>query len=249
MVEWASILASTQPIRLAGKLKRLVESQEQVATNQLVRSLAHQAVLEEMLEGTKPPLRHGTEDLHYLLATPFRYPPLQYGSRFGKKSEPSLFYGSLETRTVLAEAAYYRFIFWHGMVKPPPGKLNTQHTLFGVAYQTGRGVRLQAAPFADHNRELTHPADYGPAQALGATMREAGIEAFEYLSARDPQHGINVALFSPLALAGHRPEFQDAWLCESTAEHVRFHAAHGSDGYEFPLEMFQVNGELPAPCC
>lgn len=46
---------------------RLVESQEQVATNQLVSSLERQAVLEDMLEATKPRLRKGTETLHYLL--------------------------------------------------------------------------------------------------------------------------------------------------------------------------------------
>jgi len=249
VADWAGILAATQPIGLAGVLQRLVESQEQVATARLVRSLADQSVLEEMLEGTKPPWRHGTEAFHYLLATPFRYPPLKYGSRFGKKSEPSLFYGSLDTRMVLAEAAYYRFVFWYGMVEPPPGRLTTQHTLFGATYRTERGLQLQASPFVDHIQELTHPADYGATQLLGAAMRAAGIEAFEYVSARDPQRGINVALFSPLALAKSRPEFQDAWLCELTAEQVRFRAAHRRDDYEFSLEMFQISGELPVPSC
>jgi hypothetical protein len=202
-----------------------------------------------MLEGAKPPLRHGTEKFHYLLATPFRYPPLKHGSRFGKRNEPSLFYGSLETPTVLAEAAYYRFVFWYGMLEPPPGKLTTQHTLLGAAYRTRRGLRLQAAPFVDHIDELAHPADYAATQLLGAFIREAGIEGFEYVSARDPQRGINVALFSPFALAKHRPAFQDAWLCELTAEQVHFRAVHGRDDYEFSLEMFQVNGDLPVPSC
>jgi hypothetical protein len=247
MIDWAGLLAATPPLRLAGTLRRLVESQEQVATNQLVGSLAHQAILEDMLEETKPPLRRGTEHLHYLLATPFRYPPLQFGSRFGKRSEPSLLYASSETQTVLAEAAYYRFVFWYGMVEPPPGKLDTQHTLFGAAYRTARGLRLQNPPFAAHAQAITHPSDYSTSQALGATMREAGIEAFEYPSARDPQHGINVALFTPAALVGPRPVFQDAWLCELTAEHVRFHSAHGRQDYDFPLEIFRVDGEFPWP--
>lgn len=247
MIDWAGLLAATPPIRLVGTLRRLVESQEQVATNQLVGSLAHQALLEDMLEETKPPLRRGTEHLHYLLATPFRYPPLQFGSRFGKRSEPSLFYASLETRTVLAEAAYYRFVFWYGMVEPPPGKLDTQHTLFGAGYRTERGLRLQNPPFAAHTQAITHPADYAASQALGTTMREAGIEAFEYPSARDPDHGVNVALFTPAALAGTRPVFQDPWLCELTAEHVRFHSAHGREDYDFPLEIFRVDGELHWP--
>lgn len=247
MIDWNGVLAAAPPVPLAGTLQRLVESQEQVATNQLVASLARQSVLEEMLERTKPRLRPGTESLHYLLSTPFRYPPLKFGSRFGRRSEPSLFYGSRETRTALAEAAYYRFVFWYGMTVPPPGKLDTQHTLFGVDYKTERGLQLQHAPFAEHAVQLTHASDYSTSQALGASMRETGIEAFEYTSARDPQHGINVALFTPAALASPRPLFQDAWLCELTAAHVRFNAVHSPEGYDFPVEVFRVNGALPWP--
>lgn len=247
MTDWNGVLAAAPPVPLVGTLRRLVESQEQVATNQLVASLARQSVLEEMLEGTKPPLRRGTEPLHYLLATPFRYPPLKFGSRFGRRSEPSLLYGSRETRTVLAEAAYYRFVFWSGMTVPPPGKLDTQHTLFGADYKTARGLQLQQPPFAKHAAQLTHASDYTSSQSLGSTMREAGIEAFEYTSARDPQHGINVALFTPVALASPRPLFQDAWLCELTGDHVRFKAQYSQETYDFPVEQFHVNGSLPWP--
>ena len=226
-------------------LLRLVESQEQVATNQLVSSLDRQALLEDMLEATKPRLRSGTEGLHYLLATPFRYPPLKRGSRFGTRSAPSLFYGALETGTVLAEAAYYRFLFWHGMATPPVGKLDTQHTLFGAEYRTEKGLQLQAPLFATHSDALRSPSDYGPSQALGAGMRAAGVEAFEFISARDPKGGINVALFTPAALSGNGPVFQEAWLCELTGERVRFHAAHSRALYTFPIDTFLVAGKLP----
>lgn len=226
-------------------LLRLVESQEQVATNQLVSSLDRQVVLEEMLEATKPRLRAGTERLHYLLATPFRYPPLKHGSRFGSRSEPSLFYGALETRTVLAETAYYRFLFWHGMVTPPAGKLDTQHTLFGAAYYTDKGLQLQAVPFVTHGDVLCSLSEYSASQALGTDMRAAGVEAFEFISARDPEGGINVALFTAAALSGNDPTFQAAWLCELTGEYVRFHAAHSHTLYTFAIDTFLVAGKLP----
>jgi len=245
--DWPASLASTQPVKLAGTLLRLVESQEQVATNQLVGSLARQAVLEEMLEATKPRLRKGTESLHYMLAAPFRYPPLKHGSRFGTRGEPSLFYGSLETRTVLAEAAYYRFVFWYGMTRPPAGKLDTQHTLFGAAYRSGQGLQLQAPPFVEHRAVLTSPSDYRTSQALGAAMRAAGIEAFEFISARDAEAGINVALFTPRALTRKEPVSQEAWLCELTGERVRFRAARGRDLHDFPLAAFVIAGRLPQP--
>jgi len=177
VVDWDACLTDARPLKLSGVVFRLVESQEQVATNQLVSSLERQAVLEDMLEATKPRLRKGTESLHCLLATPFRYPPLKHGSRFGTRSEPSLFYGSLETRTLLAEAAYYRFVFWHGMTRPPASKLDTQHTLFGAEYRTVSGLRLQNPPFAAHRDALASPSDYHASQALGSRMRAAGIEA------------------------------------------------------------------------
>jgi len=247
MIDWTACLADTPPVKLSGTLLRLVESQEQVATSQLVGSLDRQALLEEMLEATKPHQRKGTESLHYLLATPFRYPPLKHGSRFGTRSEPSLFYGSLTTQTVLAEAAYYRFVFWQGMATPPAGKLDTQHTLFGAAYRTGQGLRLQAPPFDLHRAALASPSDYRASQALGTVMRTVGIEAFEFVSARDPQAGINVALFTPKAFARKLPVSQEAWLCELSGERVRFRAARGRDIHDFPLGVFQVAGRLPWP--
>jgi len=245
VVDWDACLTDARPLKLSGVVFRLVESQEQVATNQLVSSLERQAVLEDMLEATKPRLRKGTESLHCLLATPFRYPPLKHGSRFGTRSEPSLFYGSLETRTLLAEAAYYRFVFWHGMTRPPASKLDTQHTLFGAEYRTVSGLRLQNPPFAAHRDALASPSDYHASQALGSRMRAAGIEAFEFLSARDQEGGINLALFVPTAFTGNNPVSQEPWLCELTGDRVRFHAARGRDIHDFPLGLFQVGDKLP----
>ena len=247
MADWKACLAGAQPLALSGIVLRLVESQEQVATNQLVRSLERQALLEAMLEATKPRLRKGTEALHYLLATPFRYPPLKHGSRFGTRSEPSLFYGSLETPTVLAEAAYYRFVFWSGMVTPPAAKIDTQHTLFATAYRTARGLRLQAPPFAAHREAISSPSAYRASQALGSEMRAAGIEAFEFVSARDAAGGINLALFTPHALAGKTPVSQEPWLCELTAEAVRFRASHSKAVHNFPYAMFLVEGTFRLP--
>jgi hypothetical protein len=247
VVDWNACLSAAKPVKLSGSLLRLVESQEQVATHHLVSSLDRQAALEDMLEATKPPLRKHSEELHYLLATPFRYPPLKHGSRFGSRNEPSLFYGSQEARTVLVEAAYYRFVFWFGMTIPPFGKLGTQHTLFEASYQTGRGFKLQAPPFVAYRAELTHPSDYHASQELGSMMRGDDIQAFEFVSARDPEGGINVALFTPEAFPGKTPISQEIWLCELTGERVRFYAVHGTGIHEFPIEVFLVGGKLPQP--
>ncbi len=245
---WTACVARAPRVALADEVYRLVESQEQVATNALVATLAEQALLEELIETSKPPLAPATvAGLHYLLSTPFRYPPLPWGSRFGSRFEPSLFYGARSPVTALAESAYYRFVFWTGMAEAPPAPLDTRHTLFDAAIATADGLRLQAAPFDEHRDVLTDRRSYAAPQALGSVMRAAGIVAFEYLSARDPDGGTNVALFTPAAFATTRPSSLDEWLCETTASRVSFYSRHGGGIREFPLDTFLVDGRLPAP--
>ena len=51
---WAAVCGEARPRPLTGEILRLVESQEQVATNRLVATLAEQDLLESMLEASKP---------------------------------------------------------------------------------------------------------------------------------------------------------------------------------------------------
>ena len=218
-----------------------------MATNSLVRTLAEQALLEDLIEASKPKLPGPAIGLHYLLATPFRYPPLPWGSRFGRRFEPSLFYAARSVDTVLAECAYYRFVFWSGMAEPPATPLDTRHTLFSAAIATSRGLQLQQAPFDEFADGLRDRRFYGATQALGSAMREAGVEAFEYRSARDPLQGLNAALFTPDALATSKPDILDEWLCQTTAGRVSYYSRPGGGIREFSLDTFLVDGELPLP--
>ena len=245
---WGACAPEVNAGLLGGELMRLVESQEEVATLGLVDTLSEQRRLERLLEQAKPPLIRGTEHLHYLLAAPFRYPPLTYGSRFGTRQEPGLFYGSLSASALLAEAAYYRLVFWAGMSSPPPsGKLDTQHNVFTVDYRTEQGLRLHTPPFTRFAMLLTSPDNYAATQQLGRDMRAAGIQAFEYKSARDAAGGINVALYAPHALASARPKQITSWLTETRAEAVTFSERGSSDVASFPIEPFLVAGTLPLP--
>ena len=239
--------AQIKPLR--GRLVRLVESQAQIATLQLVDTLAEQALLEELLETSKPPLPQSAEPLHYLLKTPFRYPPLRWGSRFGGVHEPSLFYGALRLDTAMAEAAYYRFLLWDGMrVAPPSGRILSEHCTFEARYQVERGVQLQHPPFTQYQAELCHTSRYQACQAVGTAMREAGVEAFEYRSARCPLQGNNVALFVPAALAEKRPRNLMSWLCETTGEYVAFKNAQAPDTPRvFRVQAYRCDGRLPRP--
>ncbi|WP_207063542.1 RES family NAD+ phosphorylase [Motiliproteus sp. SC1-56] len=232
---------------LAGTAYRLVESQEQIATTGFVDTLEEQAVIEELLEGSKPPNAEATAHLHYLLKTPFRYPPLPWGSRFGTQAEPSLFYGGNSIRVALAESAYYRLVFLFSIAGQPPKPLTSEHSLFSVGYATALGVRLQQPPFSNYAHELTDPRDYRACQQLGRDMRRAGVRAFEYTSARDREEGTCIALFTPDAFTQDSPESLTPWLCQASQEGVRFMPMGSREVCYFPIGDFRVEGELPLP--
>ncbi len=242
---WSEVGDQIVPFPIQGELIRVVESQEQIATNSLVNTFAEQDALETMLEATKPPFPAG---LHYLLATPFRYPPLAHGSRFGGRFEPSLFYASQTLTTAFAETGYYRLLFWRGMRVPPPsGKYVTQHSVFGVPYDTSNGLKLQDGPLKLYEKSLTSPSEYTVTQKLGTAMRDAGIEAFEYISARDLDRGINVALFTPDALGASTPTYQAPWLCQTSGAAVSFYTKTDGRVYEYVVDNYLVDGVFPEP--
>jgi hypothetical protein len=244
---WAACREAVVPSRHQGELLRMVESQEQIATRELVDDLAEQALLEELLERSKPPVPSAAVHLDYLLASPFRYPPLPYGSRFGSRIEPSLFYGALDLAPALAETAYYRLVFWEGMSEPPPaGCLSTEHTLFAARYASALGLSLHLPPCDRYSDRLTNPKSYRDTQQLGSEMRAAAIELFIYRSARDPEGGLNIALFNAAPLVEPRPLWKQTWLCDTREGEVAFY--HKSTGTRvYRRELFLVDGVLPAP--
>lgn len=233
---------------LQGKLFRLVESQTKVATLNYVDTLEEQAMLEELLETAKPPYRDDMAQLHYLLRSPFRYPPLPWGSRFGRTHEPSLFYGGGSVHTTLAEAAYYRFLFWQSMDRTPvKDRIHTEHTLFSVRYRTMQGVQLHEPPFSDFRQQLTHPSNYAVCQQLGTQMRDATVEAFQYQSARDPEGGHCAALFTPACFSTSRPDDISLWQCELDATSATFRQTVDNTLTQFELTDFLSEGHLPWP--
>ncbi len=235
---------------LSGSLYRLVESQQQVATMGYVDTLEEQTLLEELLDGAKPAYPADAADLHYLLKTPFRYPPLKWGSRFGRTHERGIFYAAPGVDTTLAECAYYRFVFWDSMQTTESvarSSIRTEHTMFSANYKTQFGVRLQDPPFDQHAAALTHTSDYSSTQQLGSAMREAGVEAFEYTSARHPNGGQCAALFSTAAFAQKKPHELQQWLCELTADRVSYKQIGETTVTHFKRSGLLVDGKLPIP--
>jgi len=234
---------------IAGTLYRLVESQEQIATTGYVDTLDEQAVLEALLESSKPDYcQEDTTELHYLLKTPFRYPPLHWGSRFGRTHEPSLFYGGESLHATLSESAYYRLAFLLSIDGEAPNhKLNTEHTLFTIGYKTNRGIQLQKPPFDSYTEKLTNRQDYRETQQLGSDMRASGVKAFQYLSARTTEPTTCAALFTPEAFTDKKPTGTEQWLCETTPHNVTFKAIGSSETYHYSVAQFEIGGVFPLP--
>jgi hypothetical protein len=247
-VIWQDCHGEQHLVTLSGSLFRLVESQQQVATLSLVDTLAEQALLEQLLEQTKPAVPAHAAGLHYLLKTPFRYPPLKWGSRFGAMHEPGIFYGGSSVEVCLAESAYYRLLFWHSIdAAPPKASLRTEHTLLTARYHSRKAVCLQQPPFNAHKAALTDKTSYQQTQPLGTAMRSAGVEVFQYCSARHPQQQLCIGLFSAAAFTKNQPDSTSQWLCELSTEHVVFKQAGDSTLYQFSAELFKVEGKLPRP--
>jgi len=225
---------------------RVVEAQHQVSTRKLVDTAAEQVLLEELIDRVKPPdPTHGA--LHYLLATPFRYPPLRYGSRFAARHRPSIWYGSEKLETALAEVAYYRLVFLDGTAAPL-GTVTTTLTAFTARASSDRAVDLASPPFAAHRRTIASPTRYAATQSLGEAMRAAGVELFRYPSARAAD-GINIGAFLPAVFGRAKPRGFETWHCVASKIRVelskRDYFARGS--MTFPREQFLVDGVLPTP--
>ncbi len=229
---------------------RIVESQEQVATMSLVDNYEEQHLLEQLLDDSKPPQSSEGHKYHYLIATPFRYPPLRHGSRFGLSSQRGMFYGSLKLSTVFAECAYYRFVFWSGMATPPQNRINSQHTTFSVTVSTKKGIRLEQVPFRKYTADISNPVSYQQSQALGQDMREQHVEAFTFVSARDKNSGINLGVFDLSAITSTQPNDMQHWSCILTAEAVTFLSTYNRDMvFNFNMEDFFIDKKFPQPAC
>ena len=234
-----------QALRLAPW--RAVEAQHQISTRKLVDTADEQILLEELIDGAKPPdTTRGR--LHYLLSTPFRYPPLRHGSRFGGRYERGLWYGSESARTMFAEVSYYRFVFIAG-TQADLRPVTTQLTAFTARARSPRGVDLTAPPFDAFRRTIGSPTSYDGSQALGAAMRAAGVELFRYPSARDAARGVNVGIFSPTVFSAARPRSFETWHCTATRERVELTKRDyfGRETLVYPRSEFLVKGELPLP--
>jgi hypothetical protein len=189
---------------------RVVEAQHVVSTMALVDTLEEQALLERILDDSKPALPVECVGLHYLLFTPFRHGALHPdGSRFRRAGlTPGVFYASQAIATAVAEMAFWRLLFYARSPTIPWPENAADYTVFSVRY-AGKGVDLTRPPLDAGAAEWSDPVNYAPTQALADTARAAGAQVIRYPSARAA--GRNVALLTCAAFRSKEPEERRRW--------------------------------------
>lgn len=191
---------------------RMVEAQHIAATMKIVDNVSEQDTLERLLDQHKPRVPEEAEELHYLLAAPFRYPSRRGGSRFRAQFDPGVFYGAENVKTAAAELGYWRWRFLQDAVDLK--SLNpVAHTAFRVEIATS-AIDLQRAPFTKDEAAWTAPNDYTATQAFARIAREARVGAIIYRSVRSIEPTWCAALLTGTAFAKPKPHHatQTWWL-------------------------------------
>jgi len=237
---WTPDALASEARRLGGKCWRLVEAQHLVSTLKIIDTLAEQAVLEDLLERTKPPLPPECRGLHYLLASPFRYgSAYPTGSRFRRAGiTAGVFYASEAAETAVAEMAFYRLLFFAESPGTPWPANAAELTAFSVSFGTERGLDLTAAPLSADRSIWTHPTHYEPCQDLCDSARSAELEAIRYESVRDPAGRANLALLTCTAFNSSRPEGRQSWRMRLNASGVQALREFPNARLEYPPDAF-----------
>lgn len=207
--------AKGRPLRAT--VVRAVETQYVAATMRLVDTAAEQAVLEEAIEASKPPVPEAYAHLHYLLSTPFRYSPLPWPSRFRAPLDSGVFYAAERDRTALAEIAHWRLKALLDAVSLRELE-PAAHTLFKVAV-AGPMADVERLLVGSEREDVLDPHDYGAAQQWGRHVRGAGLYGIRYPSVRDRPDGVCWAVFSPAAFRS-APTLAGEWFIRVTRDGV-----------------------------
>ena len=220
---WTPAALSSELRPVSGRFWRLVEAQHQISTLKLVDTLEEQALLENLLEESKPALPPECVGLDYLLATPFRYGAVYpHGSRFRRAGRTlGVFYASEKVETALSEMAFYRLLFYADSPATPLPANAAEYTAFAAPVATSAALDLTLPPF-DRDRAIwTDPLNYEACQALAEAARAADTEAILYESVRDPRHGRNLALLTAKAFSAREPAERQTWRIRLSASGVQ----------------------------
>jgi hypothetical protein len=239
LTTWTPPALASEARGYARELWRAVEAQHTASTMRLVDALDEQALLEGVLEESKPALPAAAQPLHYLLATPFRYRP-PTGSRFRAPFDAGVWYGAEALRTALAEKSYWRLRFLLDSPGTPDLK-PVPHTVFRARVASEHTLDLTVPPLSAERTTWTARASYTATQQLAAAARAGGIQIIRYESVRDPEQGACAAVLSPAAFGRGRPRSAETWFIAAARERVRC-ARDPAEGTAWEFSAAQLTG-------
>ena len=235
-----------QPVHWRGPAWRIVESQEHAATRAVTDSADEQERLETLLNENKPSYLPGSEHLHWLLKTPFRYPPLRHGSRFGRVIDPGVLYCARELETAMTESAVYLWLFRAALQDVGPlAVIRYDRTAIGIELDGASTVDLTTAALAAFHGRISDPGSYADSQALATTLRTEEVGLILFGSARRAG-GVNCAAISPAALVPDQTPSQTHWHVQLD-EQSCWWGHPGQRGFEVAYEDVSVAGRIPHP--
>ena len=245
-ITWTPGALASEAHRLIGRGWRIVEAQHRISTLKLTDTLEEQALLETVLEHSKPPLPPECADLDYLLAAPFRY-GAEYpkGSRFRRSGHTSgVFYCSRNSETAIAETSFHRLLFYAESPSVRPPQQAAEYTAFAAQLATESAIDLAQPPFDIDAAKWMSPDEYSACQELADIARQALVDVIAYASVRDPQHRQNLAVLHCRAFARPAPVARQTWHLAIATDRVRAICEMPSMRLEFPLEAFAADPRL-----
>ena len=244
---WTASALLSRAAPLSGSFWRVVEAQHYISTMKLTDSLEDQAILEDLIEETKPPVPPNCDGLDFLLMTPFRYSRQNpWGSRFRRpNAEAGVFYAAEHPETAIAETVFHRLRFFADSPETPWPQNAAEYTAFSVEVRSERAIDLTAFR-PDELTDILEPADYRAGQALSERAREAGIELIKYPSIRDPDHRANLAMLTPAAFAKPEPTDRQTWRIYLDSNGARAICESPNLSLAFERDVFDADPRMAA---
>jgi hypothetical protein len=244
---WTPAALSFERRALSGACWRVVEAQHTVSTLKLVDTLAEQALLEGLIEQTKPsraarvpapPLPAGDAiSLRFALSARLALPPRRHDGHLLRVGAGRHGHG----RDVFARLLF----FAESPATPWPANAG-EFTAFSARFATRRGLDLMRPPLAAEEA-WTHPTDYTACQALADAARAAEFEVIRYRSVRDPARGANIAILACPAFKAAEPVERQTWRIQLGASGAHALCEYPGARLGFTREVFAADPRIAAP--
>jgi hypothetical protein len=219
---WTAGALASSATSLKLRCWRVVEAQSKISTMKLSDTLEEQEALERIIDDTKSSVPEECRHLGFLLFTPFRYVPYPFNSRFRRMgSVDGVFYAAEATETAVAEAAFYRLLFYAESPKTPWPANPNEHTAFAASIATPLALDLTKNPFIAQRDAWTNLTDYESCLHLADVARTAKVEAIRYESVRDPAGRANIALLTCRAFAESDVVDRQTWHFHLSSTGIR----------------------------